>query len=224
MAAEVQPAELQKPEIRAVTASVDELEEYVRDYTVTTVDEYEAGAEDLKRVKAAQQKLEDARTSITSPMNAALKAVNNFFRKPTERLAIIETTVKRELAKFATAQEERQREEQRQADEAARKERQRLEAQAQRAAGSGKVEKAAALEHRAATVVAPVVNRAPPKVTGVRMTEVWKFEVTDPNLVPREYLSVDESKIRKVVSALKAGANIPGVRVYPDKQVAAGAA
>lgn len=224
MVAEIQPAELQKPEIRAVTASVDELEEYVRDYTVTTVDEYEAGAEDLKRVKAAQQKLEDARTSITGPMNAALKAVNNFFRKPAERLASIETTVKRELAKFATAQEARQREEQRQADAAARKERERLEAQAQRATESGRVEKAAALEHRAATVVAPVINRAPPKVTGVRMTEVWKFEVTDPALVPREYLSVDESKIRKVVSALKAGANIPGVRVYPDKQVAAGAA
>ena len=56
------------------------------------------------------------------------------------------------------------------------------------------------------------------------MREVCKFEVTDPALVPREYLIDDETKLRKVVGALKGDTIIPGVRVYSEKALANGAA
>lgn len=56
-----------------------------------------------------------------------------------------------------------------------------------------------------------------PKVEGAgAMVTVWKFEITDANAIPREYLLVDESKIGKVVQALKEQTNIPGVRVYSE--------
>jgi hypothetical protein len=58
----------------------------------------------------------------------------------------------------------------------------------------------------------------------VSTREVWKFEITDAAQIPREYLVVDEARIRKVVQALKGDAKIPGVRVYPERQIAAGAA
>ena len=54
-----------------------------------------------------------------------------------------------------------------------------------------------------------------PKVSGAgAMVEVWKFEVMDAQAIPREYLTVNESAIGKVVQALKGQTNIPGVRVY----------
>jgi len=54
-----------------------------------------------------------------------------------------------------------------------------------------------------------------PKVDGAgTMVEVWKFEIADAQAIPREYLTVNESAIGKVVQALKGQANIPGVRVY----------
>lgn len=214
------PTELTKPEVVAASATVTELTTLTANYSIKTVEDYEAGTTLLMRVKGAQQKLEDARTSITKPMNAALKAINDFFRGPAEKLAAAESNVKRAMIGYTNEQERLRKIAQAKADEAARKETQRLQAQAAKAEASGKVEKAAALEMRAATVVAPVVNLAPPKVTGVSTREVWKFEVTDPLLVPRQYLVVDESKIRRVVGALKGDTQIAGVRVYTDKTIA----
>jgi hypothetical protein len=248
------------PEVRQVTGQIAQLEEYARTYQVTTAEQYAAGATDLQQVKAAQKRLEETRTSITKPMNDALRRVNDFFRGPTERLAAVERVLKAQLVKFADEQERIRREEQRKADEAARKERERLEAQAREAerkarekaeadrkaaeaaAAAGRAEEAAKLAARAAateekaaakaddlalraaTTVAAVIAREPPKVAGVSTREVWKFEITDPAAVPREYLVVDEARIRKVVQALKGDAKIAGVRVYAERQMAAGAA
>ncbi|HLF13209.1 MAG TPA: hypothetical protein VJA26_18570 [Gammaproteobacteria bacterium] len=78
-------------------------------------------------------------------------------------------------------------------------------------------EKAIELEQRAAAIVAPVIQREAPKVAGLSMRETPKFEIVDASKLPREYLVADESRIRKVVNALKMDANIPGVRVWMDK-------
>jgi hypothetical protein len=248
------------PAVRQVTSEIADLDTFAADYRITTVEQYQSGTSDLQRVKSAQKRLEETRTSITGPMNAALKRVNDFFRAPTERLTTIERTIKVQLVQFADEQERIRREEQRKADEIARKERERLEAQAREAerkarekadadrraaeaaAAAGRAEeaakfaaRAAAIEEkaaakaddlalRAATTVAPVIVRDPPKVAGVSTREVWKFDITDASQIPREYLVVDEARIRKVVQALKGDARIPGVRIYPERQIAAGAA
>jgi hypothetical protein len=41
-------------------------------------------------------------------------------------------------------------------------------------------------------------------------------------LIPRQYLNVNETKIRGVVRALGASAAIPGVEVFEETSVAAG--
>lgn len=54
------------------------------------------------------------------------------------------------------------------------------------------------------------------KVSGTRQT--WTFEITDAAAVPREYLVVNETAIRK---AMNAGArDIPGVRIYQETKIA----
>lgn len=212
------------PQVQAVTGEISELEQFAASYQITTDVEYTAGAADLQRVKAAQKRLEETRTAITGPMNAALKRVNEFFRAPADKLVTVERTIKSRLVAYADEQERQRREAQLKADEAARKEREKLEAQAAKAAAAGKTEKAEQLEVRAATVVAPVVNREPPKIAGITTREVWKFEITDPAQVPREYLVVDEARVRKVVQALKGDTRIAGVRVYSERALAAGAA
>lgn len=248
------------PAVQAVTAEVDDLASYAQNYVVRTAEEYAAGADDLKRVKAAQKKLEETRTGMTGPLNASLKRINDFFRAPADRLATIERTIKSKLVAYADEQERLRREEQRKLEEAARREREKIEAQAreaerkarekaeadrraaEEAAAAGRAEEAArlaakaaateqkaaekvdAIDQRAAAVVAPVVVREAPKVAGVATREVWKFAIENPALVPREYLVVDEARIRKVVAALKGDTTIPGVRVYAERQIAAGAA
>jgi uncharacterized membrane protein YqiK len=85
---------------------------------------------------------------------------------------------------------------------------------------SAAAEKSESLQAQAAQVVAPVVQRAAPKVAGLTFTEVAKFEVVDKSKLPLEYLIPDEVRIGKVVRALKTEANIAGVRVWMEKQPA----
>jgi hypothetical protein len=220
----MQPEIAARDDVREVTEATQAIVALAGSYQVTTPGEYSAAGSDLTRVKAAQKRLEAVRKAITQPLDAAKKAVMDFFREPEAKLVDAESRIKRAMIAYDEQQRRIREEEQRKADEAARKERERIEAQARKAAESGKVEKAAQLELRASTVVAPLIHREPPKVAGVNYRDAWKFEVTDPALVPREYLMVDESKIRKIVQALKGDTTIAGVRVWSEKQIAAGAA
>jgi hypothetical protein len=221
----MQPVDLATdPQVLAVTTESTQLEARAAKFVIKSIQQYADAGEELKSIKAAQKRVEDLRTTITKPMNAALKAVNDFFRVPTDRLATAELSLKRAMGVYADEQHRQARAEQAAADERARKERERIEAQAAKAEAAGRTEKAEELQMRAATTVAPIIQREPPKVTGISTRDVWKFEITDPDVVPREYLLVDEVKIRKVVGALKGETKIAGVRVYTERQIAAGAA
>lgn len=258
MLPEINPAS--DPEVKALTVQTEQFEALALTYKVATPVQYGYAGEQLKQVKAAMNRLDDLRKGMTKPLDVAKKAIMDFFRAPEEKLARAEAGIKRAMIAYSDEQERIRREEQRRAEEAARKERERLEAiareterkarekaeaerkAAEAAAAAGRAEeaaklmaKAAATEERAAAkaeevqqqaamVVAPLIQREAPRVVGVATRELWKFEVIDPYAVPREYLMVDESKIRKVVGALKGSTVIAGVRVYSEKSLAAGTA
>lgn len=61
-----------------------------------------------------------------------------------------------------------------------------------------------------------VIPRSVPKSQGVSTAAVWKFRITNPDLVPREYLEINEKQIGQVVRAMKDKTNIPGVEAYPE--------
>jgi hypothetical protein len=212
----------QDPQVKELTAQTETLLEVGSNYRVANAGDYQVAGIELQRVKGAQKRLDDLRKSMTKPLDAAKKAIMDFFRTPEDKLARAESGIKRAMIGYQSEQDRKRREEQARVDEAARKERERLAAQAQKAAASGKVERAEQLEQRASAVVAPVISREPPKVIGVQTREVWKFEVTNPDLVPRQFLSVDDSKIRKVVGALKGDTKIDGVRIWSERAIAAG--
>lgn len=90
---------------------------------------YELASDELKNIKALQKTVEEKRTSITGPLNAALKAVNDLFRAPKEFLDKAEAVCKRSMITYATEQERIAAEARRVAEEAARKERERLAAE-----------------------------------------------------------------------------------------------
>lgn len=61
-----------------------------------------------------------------------------------------------------------------------------------------------------------VLAEAFPDVKGISLVQTWKHEVVDPDLVPREYLIVDEKKIAAKVKQLEGLTDIPGVKVERD--------
>ena len=226
-------ADLAKPEVVAATATVNELVTLTANYAITTADQYEAGSSMLMRVKAAQTTLEETRTSITGPMNTALKAINAFFKGPADKLATAESGIKQAMIGYTNEQARLQRLEQQRADEAARKEREKLQQRARKAEASGKVEKAEQLQEAAVTVVAPVINRAPQKIAGIGFRENWYAECTDlmalvkaiaAGQAPLSLVMANDKVLGSQARSLKEHFVAPGVRVWSDKNIAAGAA
>jgi hypothetical protein len=240
-------------EFEAVVPALDAIRSGYRAIaTIRTAEQFTQAGELLKAVKGALRQIEDQRLAITRPQNEAIRATNAQAKAAAAPFEEAERAIKARMVEFSNEQERLRREEQRKAEEAAQRERERiageereaaakaaeLRRQAEEAAAAGRAAEAAKLAARAekqddkaeakaemqAAVVAPVIQREAPKVAGIATRDVWKFEVTDPSLVPRQYLAIDETKIRRVVQAMKADANIPGVRVYCEKQLAAGVA
>lgn len=220
----MQPDFINKPEVQELTTETRNLVALVSNFSVATAEQYTDAGEHLKHVKGAKDRLEKLRKSMTSPLDQAKKAIMDFFRGPSDQLDQAESRIKRAMIAFTDEQDRLRREEQARADEKARREKEALEARARKAEQSGKVEKAEELQQQAAAVVAPVVTREPPKVIGTSIREAWKFEITNEMDLPREFLVPDESKIRRIVQAMKGDTKIPGVRVWAEKQLASGTA
>lgn len=70
----------------------------------------------------------------------------------------------------------------------------------------------------------PTAAVAPPlpqveKIDGVSFVARWDCKVTDPKKVPRQYLLVDMAALRKIATALKDKAEVPGVHFFPIQSV-----
>ena len=186
---------------------------------------YTAASEMLRGIKSLRNRISEVFDKHVMAAHAAHKALVAEKASAEAPLTTAETTIKRMLVAYTEEQEQKRREEERRLAEIARK-----------AEEDRRMEEAAALEAEAlatddmemlataqeivsAPVVAPVVvlPKATPTVKGISYRESWKFRVTNPALVPREYLAVDEQKIGAVVRAMKDTVKIPGVEIYSEK-------
>lgn len=214
----------QDPQVQEVTSTGAAVIAQVRGMKIVSTEGYEQGSSLLLRIKAALKSLEEARTRITAPLNASLREVNAQAKGKAAPLEEAERIIKRAMGDYQIEQERIAREQQRKLDEEAAKERTRLQEIADRAAASGQETKAERFAERAATVVAPVVQAVAPKVAGIKTRDVARYKIVNAALLPREYLMADEKKIGAIVRALKTEANIAGVEVWLEKEIAAGAA
>lgn len=144
-------------------------------------------------------------------------------RKERERLEAIAREAERKAREKADAERKAAEEAAAagRAEEAA-KLREKAQATEQKAA-----EKAALFDERAATVVAPVIQREAPRVAGLQMREVWEFTIVDPKKINAEFMTPDEKKIGQLVRNMKGDAQAilgEGVRVTSRKAPASSAA
>lgn len=177
------------------------------DYVIDSHTMFELASDDLKQVKALQKEVEEKRTSITGPLNQAVKAVNDLFRAPKEYLEKAEATLKRSMVAWTTEQERLAAIARAEAEAAARAERERLAAlereqqeaarkaqeEAQAAAAAGDTEAAAAAAAAAevaqqqaaiAAMTAQVVTVAPEveqasKVSGISGRTTYAAQIDD---------------------------------------------
>lgn len=209
-----------------ISVQANDLTKQVNALTIKNQESYEGAAELLRTVKALSKKLEDTRKSITSPLDVAKKAVMDLFRAPSDVLETAEKKIKASMISYANEQERIRQEQEaklrRDADEKARKERERLGARAEKAEASGKEDKAEELREQAAQVqaVAPVLASTVDKPQGISMKKNWKARIIDEKLIPRQFLCVDEKKLDQIAKATKGSMEVAGVEFYSEDVLA----
>jgi len=177
----------------------------------------EAAAEFLKNIKSSQKQVKDFFAESKQKAAEAHKAIcanENSMLKPLQES---EALLKDKMSAFWIAQEKIRTEAERKAADAAAK----LNAAALEAVEAGDEEKAQKLAMESAMKAAEVQVSAPQKVSGISVREVWKWEVTDINAVPREYLVVNEQALNGIAKSAKDTLPIPGIRFYAEKSIAA---
>lgn len=251
MAKEIIAPEITK-EVVTLASEATGLAELYAKYEIKSNPQYEAAADDLKKIKAKINELEEKRKSITIPMDTAKSRIMEFFRVPVDRLKAAEGIIKQCLGIWQDEQEKirqaKENELRKIAEEQERKEKARLAAIAAKEA-----EKAAELRKRAQEeqdkakkaklkadaeaasakskdaleeaaqvhVDVPVVVSETPEVSGIVSKTTWTYEIVDETLIPRTFLMVDEKKLSGVARATKGTLDVPGVRFFPEKGIAA---
>ena len=166
---------------------------------IRTKEDIDFVAQVLAQIKGETKRLTTRQKEVTDPLNQALKAARALFKPALELLGQCEVKLKGHLAAAHQAAEAQKRAALQEAHVQA------VEGNTEAAGQAIEVAEAAA---------------ELPQAEGVSYKSTWKFAITNPDIVPREYCSPDHKKIREVVQLQKGATNIPGVLVKEETQVA----
>ncbi len=212
------------PQTKKVIKETEVMVKNYQDYTIALPEQYTGAAEHLKLIKAKYKELEDTRKSMTGPIDEAKRNIMDLFRAPLSALENAENIIKRAMLSWQQVQEQKRRAEEARLAEIQRKETEKLAERARKAEEAGKTEKAEELRQQVleketfVPTIAPTVE----KVAGISTKTIWKFEIINKDIIPRDYLTPDLEKIGQVARATKGTLTILGVRIYSEETIAAG--
>ena len=224
--------EYEAPDQTAMMVTADGFLQRVEQFPIEDDEQYAGAGTLLKSIKTSGAALDTKRKSITGPLDRVKKDIMDLFRPVVDAHAQAEKLLKNKMLGYQEEVERKQREEQAAANERARKEREKLEARADKHEQAGREEKAAALREEADLNSAPPVPTAiaTPRAAGVSTRGVWKAELLDKmdlvkavaeGRVPLKALDVNMTFLNQQAKSLHDEFNIPGARAYEEKSIAA---
>lgn len=175
-------------------------------------------------IKEHMDATEEHRTKYTKPLDALKASMIEDERKITGPLKIIRQILDKKLVLWTVSQEEIRRkaaEEKRAADLKALEEEKKAQLEIAMKLDDAKAAEAVyEIEKNVARLESKpieVINTIKSDLGSAGIRGNWKFKVLDSNLVPREFLMVDEVKIGKHVREHKEKASIPGIETFVEK-------
>lgn len=211
-----------EPEIKDLQVSSGDMLGQAMALCVSDADSFSRGGEILLEIKRRSRIVEDR---FSEPVSLAYKAHKALTTLRDSVLAPFKRAESEIKGKLGTYQQEVERQRRDEADQLRRNAE--AKAEADRLARAEKQMDQGDLTGCQKTLDAPLVTTIPkgvipetPKVAGVSFRDDWKFEITNVNELPLEFMIPDEKAIGRVVKALGSKTNIPGVRVWSEKVVA----
>ena len=206
----------------------------VEGYVIDSQEMYEAGADDLRTVKALHKKIDDERKRIKEPFLEGTRRVDAFFRRPLAMLDEAASVINRCMVGYSQEQKRIALEAQRKAEAEAAEARKQAEAEAHALAEAGKAEEAQQVRAIAEMAVAPAAPVAVPKAAGVHLRKTYSAEVTNladlvefvaahhkANPAVLKYLEPSMTVLNKFAVALKEDYAIPGTRLVVTESAVA---
>lgn len=191
-----------------------------------------AAGELVNEIKSLRKEIDSTFDPIIQKAHEAHREALAQKKRHEAPLAEAELIIKKSLNVYRTEQERKADDERRRLEDEARKreEERRLE-EAQELQDAGDIQ--AAEEVISEPIAPPPVRVAPPtpKVAGVQFRETWTFAVENLHQLVQHVaahpedlnlLQANTTAIRQMVNARKTACRIPGVRVWSEKNVAAG--
>ncbi len=168
--------------------------------TVTDETTREAATGVLARVRIILKKAEETRTSLVKPLNEHVKFLNGMVANFTDPLKKADSHLNSTIGGYLREMEEVRRKEQERQNKLA-------ENRAAKAEAKG--------------ITSPIPETVAPLVQGVARTietdgakvtyiDHWSFVITDPNLIPRDFMIPNEPMLNMMARATKDKTNIPG--------------
>lgn len=196
---------IDRPEVQKSQQLITVVENNANKVVITNdVQAAKAGAV-LAQIKTLEKELESQRTFFTKPLNDQVKKINELFKGFSAPLAKARALVTGKIIEYTTEQEKIAAEAQRKADIETRRVQNQLNKQAEKEGTEAPIVEA--------PIVAPVAN----KIGNSSIVKRWTFKITKESLIPREYLMIDEKKVRE---AIRSGErNIKGLEIFQESSL-----
>lgn len=191
---------------------------------VTDVETMKKANDFLVSIKTLRKEIAETFNPIIEKAHQTHKEAVSQKKRHEEPLKEAEQILKLRVSNYLTELETKRREQERLLkEEEERIEREKAEnlKKAQEAIENGDTKTATELIEKTEAALPTVQVQADeplPEETQIR--KLWKWEVEDSTIVPREYLMIDNVVITQTVRRLKEKVRIPGIRIYQESSVA----
>lgn len=195
--------------IATAKVQIDALAKACQNLIINDDSSFEKGKNLAKEARRIESFIEEKRKEVTKPLLDRKKQIDDFAKTLTADLNNAVKSLRQQIQKYEEEKERRRLEELcRIEEERRRKEEELLRAQELNDASQiEKLQDLRQLEQKA--------TQLSEKSSNLRM--VWTFEVENINIVPREYLVLDETAVRRAIQ--NGVREIPGLKIFQKQQL-----
>lgn len=177
---------------------------------VASLRDENAAVEALKAIRLQLEAAEFNRTKLVKPLNEHVRRINAEYRKLTESMEKADAAIRKAIVAFRGGAAFK---------EAEARHGKAVEAVLEAQSGNLPAEGLAPLVEECNRLAA-YAPRTAGKNGELKFRKTPRMEVCDPDLVPREYMKVDDAK---VMEAIRRGETVPGIRSWEETTTALGA-
>ncbi|MBX3044870.1 MAG: hypothetical protein KF896_14250 [Ignavibacteriae bacterium] len=164
-----------------------------------------------KTAKKVETLIEDKRKEITAPILAEKKKIDDFAKSITNDLNKAMNGLRSQILSYEKKLQEEREAEARRIEE----ERKRIEEELKAKALEGKIDESDTAQVLVELKEQEHQAQISTKSSSIRLT--WTYDVIDESVIPREYLTIDERKIKDAITAGKR--EITGLKIYQKEQL-----